>query len=974
MPYRLDIPGQVSVYQLMAIEAVATLVPANGCVVEVGSLFGRSSWAWAASVDPSVEVHCFDPWERNAGVRAMEVRYGVRYGLEQFLAYTADQPNIRAHKGYSPNDFGDWERPVDLYYEDAVHTDPILARNLDFWAGKLRPGGIVCGDDFRPRFPDVRAGAQRLADRMQRELVQVENFWCLLPPEALCPGSIEMAARLGEMSRASDNERRNRGFLMSIGPRQGIPAVTVGTAPAVALRVSNDSLDPWPEVHDRHGPLQTSVHVYLEEPERRCVAERQFPLPVSVLEPDIPVDFEFPLPTEELPAGRYLAVFGLLERNGSFAAGRDPDTAAGAAFEVAGHAALPVSATSPPKRLPLLDAEVARRDFCAAVFADSHGAFSDHLGAGILYYALATAVRAQVAVCIGSGGGFVPSLLRRSQIDACIEPARTYLVDANIGELAFGSPTQQGGWMTEENQFLRRESDIVVLTMRSVDAARAFASQGVAIDYLHIDGDHSTPGVLADLESYLPLMSNHAVITLHDLRLPGVADAVSRFLETHLHWSAIEFREIGAGTLVLRRRGEAEIPRRLQTRTGFTDSSRRVDMDISQLTDEMHSSQLKSRFERWGYLTTEAYRLRYDIVARQFDDPDATIVEIGGFPNTILASLRQASRVYAIEPYAPADFVQVLQERAQACNVPLFLLPGSLGDIQLHWDDLGRYRLVALGLDLTSGAPTEASVVAALLALGRAIAGAEIVAIEVPGHAPSQATFDAIETLLVGRRELDVTLDLSKDPAADAFYVKDSRAMRRLVVFRPRPALMIDEPALRSALTDAAGRIHAARLKSESPQIIHYTLGHSLNFTRDGDARPYLRQGWAGPETRHTWTLGDSSRIVLQLPDAQVIRQSRLRLKFEAQPLIVPGRLSSQSLVIRINGHEVHNACHQGDVVIDVPIPPEALTDEPLLTIDLLHPDARRPAEVIEGSRDQKLLSFAVRSLAVQAVEAADNH
>src|SRR4051794_9544102 len=84
MPYNLSIPGQVSEFQLRAIECVAALVPPGGHVVEVGSLFGCSSWAWARSVDPSVTVHCIDPWEKNEGVRLMEARYGVTYGVEQF--------------------------------------------------------------------------------------------------------------------------------------------------------------------------------------------------------------------------------------------------------------------------------------------------------------------------------------------------------------------------------------------------------------------------------------------------------------------------------------------------------------------------------------------------------------------------------------------------------------------------------------------------------------------------------------------------------------------------------------------------------------------------------------------------------------------------------------------------------------------------------------------------------------------------
>jgi hypothetical protein len=980
MPYSLDIPGQVSAAQLRAIELVASLVPPDGCVVEVGSLFGRSSWAWGASVDPTVEVHCIDPWEGNVGVRSLEARHGVTYGLEQFVAYTRHLPNIHPHKGYSPRDFRSWDRPIDLYYEDAVHTDPILASNLEFWTSHLRDSGIVCGDDYRPRFPDVKAGAKRLADRLDRELIVVENFWCLLPTDAVCPGAARIADRLRGIARESDAERRARGFVLSMGPRQGMPKVTVGSIPSVSIRASNESLDEWPLTGTAGGNLQATVHVFVEGPRRQRVAEKSVPLAATSLQPDMPLDFELELPTAQLPPGPYLAVFGLLDSDGQAAAGREPETAAGATFEILladpDPTPLPVlptpaaalsNARPVDERRPLIDHDVVRRDFTSAVFADSHGAFEQHLGAGLLYYALAQAVRAQVAVCIGSGGGFVPSLLRRAQIDAGIKPSRTYLIDANLGELAFGSPVQQGGWMTEENQFLHRESDIVVLTMLSRDAAQAFASQGLMIDYLHVDGDHSTSGVLADLADFLPLLSDHAVVSLHDLRMPSVGAALAQYLESHPRWALMAFPEVGAGTALMRRTASTGVARRPQSLAEFVDVERRVDLNMDKLLDAVRDSQHRSRFERWDYLTSTAYRLRYDIVAGQFDDPGATVVEVGGFPNSILGSLRQAARVFAVEPYAPDEFVRGLEQRGRDLGVPFFLRRGSIGDVALRWSDLGRYRLLALGFDLTSGAPDEEGVIRALIAFARAVVGAEKVAIEVPGYAPSALAFEALESLLIGRKELDIVLDLSKDPVAEQFHVKDSRALRRLVIFEPCAGLDVDGAALRASLMAAAGRVHVARLKEDRATAPPYHLGETIRFTLDGNARPYLRQGWVGAEPRHTWTQGNSSRIVLPLDEASGAPWlAGCRMLFSLRPLVARETWPSQRLVIRVNGHEVHSGRHDRETTVEADIPPRALAHSHHLVIDLEHPDARRPAELLAGSRDQKLLAFAATELTIK--------
>lgn len=132
MPFNDNIPGQINRWQMRAIETIAAAVPKNGHMVEVGSLFGASSWAWAKSVDPSVTVHCVDPWENNKGVQPLEERHGIKYSLEQFQIFVADCDNIQAHKGYSPNDFDGWDKQIDLYYEDAVHTDPIIIAEFGF--------------------------------------------------------------------------------------------------------------------------------------------------------------------------------------------------------------------------------------------------------------------------------------------------------------------------------------------------------------------------------------------------------------------------------------------------------------------------------------------------------------------------------------------------------------------------------------------------------------------------------------------------------------------------------------------------------------------------------------------------------------------------------------------------------------------------------------------------------------------------
>ncbi|MBB6228303.1 hypothetical protein FHS79_002488 [Polymorphobacter multimanifer] len=291
MPYRLDIPGQITEFQLRAIEAVAALVPDGGCVVEVGSLFGLSSWAWAKSVPPNATVHCVDPWEGNEGVRQLEEVHGVKYGIEQFREYLADCDNIVPIKAYSPEDVQDWSSPVDLYYEDAVHNDPVLSRNIDFWTAKLTPNGIVCGDDYRPRFPDVRAAAEAQARRLGRKLWVVDFFWCVLPDPVAVPAAAAVAEILAGFAEEVAQARLKMPQKIVVGPLVPLPSTLSDPAPR-RIRLVNDGPSPWPA--EAAGELRMACEILTAE--GTLVARQEHGLGLEQLVYDAPVDMAVMLP------------------------------------------------------------------------------------------------------------------------------------------------------------------------------------------------------------------------------------------------------------------------------------------------------------------------------------------------------------------------------------------------------------------------------------------------------------------------------------------------------------------------------------------------------------------------------------------------------------------------------------------------------------------------------------------------------
>jgi hypothetical protein len=187
-------------------------------------------------------------------------------------------------------------------------------------------------------------------------------------------------------------------------------------------------------------------------------------------------------------------------------------------------------------------------------YAQGHGA-SQGVHAGIIYYAIACAAKARVCVCLGSGGGFVPCLMRQAQRDMALDPSVTYLVDAILPEAGFGSSEVEGGWRDADGVFSKYYSDIVALNCLTTEAARGFFRKNrVRIDFLHVDADHSFDGALSDFELYAPMVRESGFITFHDTSTQGVRNVLKTVREKNPEFQCLDLPDLGAGIALLRRK------------------------------------------------------------------------------------------------------------------------------------------------------------------------------------------------------------------------------------------------------------------------------------------------------------------------------------------------------------------------------------------------------------------------------------
>jgi len=147
----------------------------------------------------------------------------------------------------------------------------------------------------------------------------------------------------------------------------------------------------------------------------------------------------------------------------------------------------------------------------------THGANDSYLGSGIFYFAVPYFLKAEVCVCLGSGGGYVPRLmvdcvheLNETQMYGEDKYGEVYVVDATNG---FNGEVD---W-SDEDSFLREKFNPKFINTTTEDAFyNFFVKRDVKIDYLHIDADHTYEGCKLDFDLYSTIMNENGIISIHD--------------------------------------------------------------------------------------------------------------------------------------------------------------------------------------------------------------------------------------------------------------------------------------------------------------------------------------------------------------------------------------------------------------------------------------------------------------------------
>ena len=148
------------------------------------------------------------------------------------------------------------------------------------------------------------------------------------------------------------------------------------------------------------------------------------------------------------------------------------------------------------------------------IFADSHGITASnkkYIGLGLMYYTFVHALKAKKCLCIGSGSGVVPLMMRQAQIDMDNPNGIVYIIDANNGS-GYGNPV----WILNNRSAIENDPGFKLFMTTSDLCFSELLKAGEKFEYIHIDGDHSYEQSKKDFTNYARLLMPRGIITMHD--------------------------------------------------------------------------------------------------------------------------------------------------------------------------------------------------------------------------------------------------------------------------------------------------------------------------------------------------------------------------------------------------------------------------------------------------------------------------
>ncbi len=128
-------------------------LPKHAVVAEIGVWEGGFSQKIVEICAPS-ELHLIDPWQympefANTGFGRLKNADLMEEKYQSVVALFRENPAVQVHRATSRSALSAMsDGSLDWVYVDGNHNEPFISEDLELCLRKVKPNGLICGDDY----------------------------------------------------------------------------------------------------------------------------------------------------------------------------------------------------------------------------------------------------------------------------------------------------------------------------------------------------------------------------------------------------------------------------------------------------------------------------------------------------------------------------------------------------------------------------------------------------------------------------------------------------------------------------------------------------------------------------------------------------------------------------------------------------------------------------------------------------------
>lgn len=140
--------GQITPKEVQRLHDLASSLPENALIVEIGSYTGKSSVAIASGMPKSATLMCIDPWLQLH--RETEQGYETIQTVKTHSDRTSEyHPRVIQVIGF-PLQVAKYVGQIDMLSIDSVKKYEQIKEIWDAWLPKVKKGGVIASHDYLP--------------------------------------------------------------------------------------------------------------------------------------------------------------------------------------------------------------------------------------------------------------------------------------------------------------------------------------------------------------------------------------------------------------------------------------------------------------------------------------------------------------------------------------------------------------------------------------------------------------------------------------------------------------------------------------------------------------------------------------------------------------------------------------------------------------------------------------------------------